>query len=378
MLAHATQVTAAAANQERILIPGKANTADDRIVRRGVRITPVRVGTAWPLIAALAGAWTTAATVHAQPPAGARRAAGATPAPAPAPGPRPPVPGDVAGEEGPGPEEALTQRIAVWRIDALGMQSELVARLETLFRMELDRLATRPLPTRMQIDKAIGAGALAACSGDDKCVADIGKKVGVDVMVAGSVAALGDSYILNIKAVDVATAKQIRRIATDPLRGSPDELIEAIRVAAYRLLAPDQLHGSVVILTDSIGAQVTLDGKPAGKTPLPGPLAKLPLGTHALRVDAPGYVPFEDKVEVRFQKSTRVVVRLVTQDAPITGGVVPTRTVVRGGDTHWYTSPWMYVAVGAAAIVVGGIVGHELGKQPVIDCTGPNPPGVCK
>jgi hypothetical protein len=152
------------------------------------------------------------------------------------PAPAPSGPGD----EGPGPEEALTQRIAVWRIDALGMPPELVARLETLFRMELDRLATRPLPTRMQIDKAVG-GALANCSGDDRCIADIGKRVGVDVMVAGSVAALGDSYILNIKAVDVQSAKQIRRIATDPLRGSPDELIEAIRVAKSGGATEEQL-----------------------------------------------------------------------------------------------------------------------------------------
>ncbi len=282
-------------------------------------------------------------------------------------------------DEGPGPEEALTQRIAVWRIDALGMPPELVARLETLFRMELDRLATRPLPTRMQIDKAIGTSALASCSGDDKCVADVGKKVGVDVMVTGSVAALGDSYILNIKAVDVQTGKQIRRIATDPLRGSPDELIEAIRVAAYRLLAPEQLHGSIVVLTDLVGASVMLDGKPAGKTPLPAPIAKLPIGSHTLRVEAAGYVPFEDKVEVRFQKSTRVVVRLVTKDAPMgPDGPVPMRDVESGGARHWYTSPWMYVAVGAGAILVGGIVGHELGKPTVIDCTGPNPPGVCK
>ncbi len=282
-------------------------------------------------------------------------------------------------DEGPGPEEALTQRIAVWRIDALGMPPELVARLETLFRMELDRLATRPLPTRMQIDKAIGTGPLASCSGDDKCVADVGKKVGVDVMVTGSVAALGDSYILNIKAVDVKTGQQIRRIATDPLRGSPDELIEAIRVAAYRLLAPEQLHGSIVVLTDLVGASVMLDGKPAGKTPLPAPIAKLPIGSHTLRVEAAGYVPFEDKVEVRFQKSTRVVVRLVTKDAPMgPDGPVPMRDVESGGARHWYTSPWAYVAVGAGAILIGGIVGHELGKPTVIDCTGANPPGVCK
>src|SRR5688500_16825288 len=81
--------------------------------------------------------------------------AAAQPAPPPAPPPMPPgelapAPGDEVG-----PEQALTQKIAVWRIDALGISPELVARLESLFRMELDRLAARALPTRLQIDKAI-------------------------------------------------------------------------------------------------------------------------------------------------------------------------------------------------------------------------------
>jgi len=45
-----------------------------------------------------------------------------------------------------GPTESLDLKIAVWRFDALGIEPELVARLETLFRMELDRLDKQPLP----------------------------------------------------------------------------------------------------------------------------------------------------------------------------------------------------------------------------------------
>ena len=95
-----------------------------------------------------------------------------------------------------------------------------------------------------------------------------------------------------------------QRIQSDPLRGSPDELIEGVRVAAYRLLAPDQLHGSIQVQTDLVGAEVRLDGKLLGKTPLAnlGVIAKQPLGKHKLRVQAPGYDPFEDEVDVHFQK----------------------------------------------------------------------------
>ena len=73
------------------------------------------------------------------------------------------------------------------------------------------RLAKAPLPSRRDIDRAV-TGDLRECTGEAKCLAAIGKKLGVDVMVTGSVGALGSNYVLNIKAVDVATATQIRRM----------------------------------------------------------------------------------------------------------------------------------------------------------------------
>jgi hypothetical protein len=294
------------------------------------------------------------------------------PAPAPAPvegGAEPDVAADAVATAV-GPEQALTQKIAVLSLDALGMDEERVARLEALFRMELDRLASEPLPTRRDIDKAIASKKdLRNCSGDDKCVAAIGKQLGVEIVVTGSVGALGDSYVVNIKAVDVATAKQLRRIATDPLRGSPDELIEAVRVAAYRLLAPEQLKGSITVLTDLVGATVSVDGAPTGSTPLPGPISKLELGKHQLRVAADGYVPFEEEVDVRFQKSTRVVVRLAAEEPAGGIGVDPiTRIVEHDAPTPWYSSTWFYVGVGVAAVVIGGVAGYAMGKDDVIDC----------
>jgi hypothetical protein len=282
---------------------------------------------------------------------------------------------DTATSEDAGPEEALTQKIGVWRLDALGIEAELVARLETLFRSELDRLAKQPLPTRREMEKAVGKDkTLRECTGEEKCLTTIGQKVGVDVMVTGSIAALGDSYILNIKAVDVKTGKELRRIATDPLRGSPDELIESVRVAAYNLLAPEQVYGSIAVLSDLVGATVTLDGKPAGNggkvalTPLRGPLEKISLGKHRLRVEEKGYQPFDEEVEVRFQKTTRVAVRLAPAEETTTTDGTP-KVVQRYGKKPWYTSKWMYVAAGVAAVLVGGAIGWAAGKDTVVDCT---------
>ena len=265
---------------------------------------------------------------------------------------------------------ALDAKIAVMRFDALGMDSERVARLETLFRKELDRLSKQPLPSWATIDETIQKSReLRKCGSTDRCLARIGKALGVEAVVSGNVAALGDAYILDIKVVDSKNGKQIRRISTDPLRGNPDELILSMREAAYKLLAPEQLLGSLTVLTDLIGATVKLDGKPQGKTPLPGPLYKLKLGEHKLEVKAEGFMPFKETVEVRFQKSTRVVVRLVTNEAD---GTLPTLVRKHPAPRPWYTNKWVYIGVGVTAALVGGLVGYGLSRDEVIDC-GANP-----
>jgi PEGA domain-containing protein len=287
-------------------------------------------------------------------------AAPSTPAP---PERRPPPSGPAPGSTPEsGPEEALDQKLAVWRFDALGIDPELVARLETLFRMELDRLDKQPMPTRRDIDRAI-SGDARDCTGEDRCLAAIGKKLGVDVIVTGTVGQLGDNYVLTIKAVEVATARSLQKIQSDPLRGQPDELIEGVRVAAYRLLAPGQLHGAIQIQTDLVGAEVQLDGNTLGKTPLPnnGVIGKLALGKHHLRVAAASYEhPYDDEIDVHFQKVSPVVVRLVPSTQ-----VIGTGKIERIERTPIYTRTWFVVTAAIVAVGLGAAVGYGLGHVKV-------------
>jgi hypothetical protein len=264
-------------------------------------------------------------------------------------------------------QETIDVKLAVWRFDALGIEPELVARLETLFRMELDRLDKQPMPSRREIDRAI-TGEARDCTGEDKCLAAIGKKLGVDVILTGTVGQLGDNYVLTIKSVDVATARALQKIQSDPLRGQPDELIEGVRVAAYRLLAPGQLHGAIQVQTDLVGAEVQLDGAALGKTPLAGNgvVGNLALGKHRLRVsDLASLHPYEDDVEVHFQKVSPVVVRLVPS-TQVTG----TGKIERVEHHPIYTRTWFIVAAGAAALVVGGAIGYRLGHVKVCPSDG--------
>jgi hypothetical protein len=250
-------------------------------------------------------------------------------------------------------DETFDKKMAVWRFDALGIDTEIVQRLETLFRMELDRLDRQPLPNAHTIERTITDPKERDCTGEDKCLAAIGKRLGVDLVVTGTVGSLGDNYVLTIKAVDVATAKS-QKISSDPLRGSPDDLIEGVRVAAYKLLAPDQIHGAVQIESDLVGADVALDGKPVGKTPLAnrGVIRKLALGKHHLRVEAKKYDPIDQDVEVHFQKVSPVLVRLLPAEVTGTGA---TYTIER---KPFYTRTWFIVGAAAVAIGTGLLIGH--------------------
>ena len=269
------------------------------------------------------------------------------------------------------PSTATNTKVALVGFDALGMDSERVLRLETLFHKELERLSGNPVPNRLSVQKL--SRKLRRCDGQSKCLAAIGKALNVNYVISGNVAALGDSFILNIKAIDVTTGKELRRIESDPLRGQPEKLIDSIRVAAYRLLAPEQLQGAILVLADREGAKVEIDGKLVGVTPLKTPIFKLPLGPHLLRVDGAEFGSFEQEVTVRFQKTTRVVVHLVDlrvkSDSPKTAG---TTLVIlhRDPPKKWYQKTWFLVGAGIGTALVAGYIGFRITNESTIQCGG--------
>lgn len=260
--------------------------------------------------------------------------------------------------------------VALVGFDALGMDLERVQRLETLFLKELERLTQTPVPTRRAIAKL--KRRLQRCDGGNACLAAIGSALKVDLVVAGNVAELGDSFVLNIKAVASASGEELRRIESEPLRGQPDELIEAIRVAAYRLLSPEELTGSVSVLVDREGAIIELDSVVIGKTPLAAPISGLAIGSHSLRVSAGDFGEFKSEVVVRFQKTSRVVVNLVdlrVQETAATSAPGEAAMVVRDSPKKWYQKTWFLVSAGLGAAAVGIVVGTQLSDDPVINCS---------
>ncbi len=248
-----------------------------------------------------------------------------------------------------------TPRLALFRLDALGLSSEVVEQLEGILRVELARAADTPLVPRNAIAEVIARQPrYSDCTGEPACLAPLAQTLGVLEVVAGNVGALGDRYVVNLKRVDQRGHELGRLTAT--LDGRADLLIQEVRVAAFRLVAPEKLTGSIALLSEVLGASVAVDGVLRGTTPLPAPISGLSVGHHTLQVARPGYSDYLDQVEVRFEKATEVVVhqRAVTTAAKLE---IAERTAPKPIDPPAYSRWWFWTGASAVAIGLGVLIG---------------------
>lgn len=71
---------------------------------------------------------------------------------------------------------------------------------------------------------------------DDSCLAEIGGALGVQLMAASSLGAVGEQYVFNVKIVDVRKARVLSR-TSEIMPKSDTELIAGMRKAVGRVLA---------------------------------------------------------------------------------------------------------------------------------------------
>jgi len=267
---------------------------------------------------------------------------------------------------------AYAQKVAIWRIDALGgLSSGIVSSLESILTRELGLLAGDVVPSARTLQRQHRSARLRSCQGHDACLARIGRTLNARYIIAGNLASLGRHYVVTLKMVDCRTGRAIRRIS-QPLSGQRAQLIDAMRFAAYTMLAPGRVLGSLQIMADHPGAHVFVDGRTVGKTPLRSALTGLKVGSHTLKVTHPAYLDFIRKVNVRFQKTTIIKIHLVRPK--INRVVLPDGPVTKDHPIPFYSKWWFWTAVSVAAVAVGATVGWAIGRsvrpqaQNVITC----------
>ena len=91
------------------------------------------------------------------------------------------------------------------------------------------------------------------------------------------------------------------------------------------------LTAELTIRSSEAGAEVTLDGRPAGRTPLDGP-SRVGLGSHRLRVVKGGFEPFDQEISLQSEEKRELEVRLARE---VTTGHLAVREA-NGRDVHLF------------------------------------------
>lgn len=203
--------------------------------------------------------------------------------------------------------------------------------------------------------------ALRSCEGEALCLAELGKLVGAQIVIAGEVGGLGEAKVVYLRATDVADAKELR---STTLTIGPDDTTGGASGAVIRLLAPDKYRGTLKFAIDVSGATIYVNGTkaPAGAK---GELA-LAVGTQAVRVTHPEYRDFVRFITVEYGKTTEVAVGM--QQYPIIArdlqGKPTNRDQINYVDPpiyrRWYVVAGAAVGIAVIAAVVAGALANDL------------------
>jgi hypothetical protein len=179
----------------------------------------------------------------------------------------------------------------------------------------------------------------------------MGRAVGAEVVVAGEVGSLGGAYMVYLRLVE--ENGNVLRSASGVLDPSQPGLRDAARGLALRLLEPARYSGTVRLTVDVPNAWIHLDGRRLARSPA-GPLRDVSVGTHAVRVTHEAYRDFVRFVEVPFDGTVDVAVKLsaypVRAEQMRLVGTADDSQPLTDRELPWYRRWWAMTAFGAVVL----------------------------
>lgn len=197
---------------------------------------------------------------------------------------------------------------------------------------------------------------LLRCISTAPCLGRLGSQLGIQELLSGTLSPAQDGERrLNLDRIDVRSGEVIRRA----FRQSPDNvdaLIAATQSSAEELFAPEaEAPASLQIRADHEGALVFLNGDLLGIEDGSGLRSEVSPGTYTLRVEAPGYEPFERELVLVEGAELQVQASL----APIPSEATPISPPPEPSGP----SPLLYVAGGLAVAGAAMTIGFGLSAR---------------
>jgi hypothetical protein len=169
--------------------------------------------------------------------------------------------------------------VAVAELDARGIQTSEAGTIADNLTVQLQQSGRFRVMERSQIAKILreqNFQSSGACDGSE-CAVELGKILGIDRMVVGSVGKVGATYSLNLRLVDVATGEALRTTVRNH-KGTIDEvLVDLVPLAANDLSDPGApqgrkssiwpwVAGGSVLVGGGVAAAILLSGSGGGGT----------------------------------------------------------------------------------------------------------------
>ena len=154
---------------------------------------------------------------------------------------------------------------------------------------------------------------VARCDGETRCLSGVGQRLGVREVLLLAVSQLGD-VVLAVQRISVNEQKVTGRYADSIVGG---QAIDEARILSWlqQLYPPDTFkrYGQIQISANIDGAQVYVNSKASGATPLGDALHVLAPGNYRILVEKAKYLPFQAAITVMPDTTVEVSATLMKE-----------------------------------------------------------------
>lgn len=199
--------------------------------------------------------------------------------------------------------QAAPTRIGLTRIVSEGASPEVAAVLNDSLKRNLSKLHGVEIEERT-MDLSATKTAFGCDNNLPVCLVRVGRSLGVHRVLSGTLREAGPNYVLQLRHFNVADntfEKILNETVPKPLLVQPGPRLDELWQRWLNELLMDELRSTLVINTTPPGAQVSIDGELADKTPHVA--QKIEVGRHVLKVELAGFEPVSRTVQVHVDQS---------------------------------------------------------------------------
>jgi len=209
----------------------------------------------------------------------------------------------------------------VLEFDAEGIDNVSSSALASIVRKEVIKASDYKLVDRNAMNEILAEQGLSQ-SGcvSSECAVEVGKLLGVQQMISGTLSALGSLYLLDINIIDVTTGEIIKTESVEHI-GKIEELISPLRKTLKSMLGGSSLNvGEALVYIESIpsGAMVYLNGKSIGSAPLKH---TIDTKSYNITLKADGYADWVQEIKGILGETAIVKAELLESRASSAGGL---------------------------------------------------------